>query len=196
MNIAIPLAVLILGAVGLGLAVPIAMQYQEMQRGIADRMMGSWQHMARIHEMHHSMEQSSNNNMCMNEQHGHGRNGRGAGNHIRSEERVCEHMQERLRNRRRYMDWMNIWVNGTVEEIDPSGYLVIYTDNTSYTVIVHGLWITPDNETITYTELINSIEVGDDLSVLGHYCDHMETVRPVKIIVNGEEYTRYCCSNR
>ena len=198
MNITLPIAILILGAIGAGLAIPMAMQYQvvPMQHKIMDQAMEHASSAGKMHGIHHGEQRSNNYEMCEHEEHRNRDHNGEARDHGYRREEMHECMErQRSRDHGEYENMENTWINGTVQIVDPDGYVVIYLDNANITVKIHGIWLTRGNETITYNELLNNIETGDGISVLGHYCEYMEYVKAMKIIVNGEEFTRICmCS--
>jgi len=183
MNITLPIAMLILGAIGAGLAIPMAMQYQvmPMQHNAIDHITGHAFSMCKMHGMHHGEEHRYRDH-----------NGETRDHEYRREEMHECMERQRSRDHEGYENMENTWINGTLQIVDPDGYVVTYLDNTNVTVKIHGIWLTQKNETITYSELLNNMEIGDNISVLGHYCEYMEQIRPIKLIVNGEEFTRVC----
>ncbi len=168
MNITLPIAILILGAIGAGLATPLAMQYQAItvHQDTMDQTMRHGSSMDKIHGMHYGKEYSNNYGTHRHEEHRYRDNNCGE---------IHEYMErQRSRERIKYMNIENTWFNGTVQILNPDGYIVI---NTNTTIRIHGLWITQENKTITYNELLNNIKTGNNISVLGHYCKYMEYVK-------------------
>ena len=109
---------------------------------------------------------------------------RGHGHHMKGE---CDCTRERSRaNEECYRE--EIVVKGIIEMVMDKGYIVVETENNSYTINVRGIW-SSDGITVNYTEILSSINVGDQVVVKGWICCKQEDyVRAYQIVLGDNVY--------